>query len=99
MKTLTTLKSILFFSTLTYSQSITEPGTKSEFWLQFQMGFPSAEFKETIDRVSYGGNLGTVISPSKKSNFFQIGGEISFLFLDKNKEEVNDIKIKTTINL
>lgn len=70
---------------------------KGELWLGLQVAVPTGDFAASIDRnFAYGGNIGYVGSPSKKSQFFQIGADISVLYMGKDKKEIGDLRVKTT---
>lgn len=98
MKKLNLLIILSFISFVSYSQD--EDIKKGEFWLGAQFGVPVGSFADKIERkLGYGGNLGFVFNPSKKSNFFQFGADFSLLYMGKDKKDVDRIPMKTTNTL
>lgn len=68
-----------------------------EFWLGTQFLTPMSDFKDKIDRdLGIGGNIGGLWNPSKRNNFFQVGGEFGLLYMGKDKKIVDELSIKTT---
>ena len=56
------------------------------------MGFPSNSFRTSYDKnVLWGFNLDLVFTPIKKNHFWQIGGQMDFLFGPTEKDLWNGL--------
>ncbi|WP_420582652.1 outer membrane beta-barrel protein [Reichenbachiella sp.] len=91
---------LVFFSSHQLFAQETSGVPVGEFWLGLQFAVPVGTFADDIDRkLGYGGNLGGVWNPSKKSNFFQIGLDIGINYMGKDKTEIGGLPLKTTATL
>ena len=60
------------------------------------MGFPNNSFRTSYDKnVLWGFNLDLVFTPIKKNHFWQIGGQMDFLFGPTEKDLWNGIEVET----